>query len=193
MFLKKIISILFPINEIKKDLNFQYKIVDQIRNKYVLQMKNSRVTFKMNIYEIVDDKEILFNLEPVQASYIGREYFNYFKYLKSKQKVNSTLIIHDSSYLESTFGDYKIIDVNNRTLNMLLEEKSTGKRTIMDPRDLCLNMNIINKFDPSQAFYIGFHAALKMRKFPAVEKNNLIDINSKKSKLINKENHLDLN
>ncbi|MFT3741564.1 MAG: hypothetical protein QM752_02655 [Gammaproteobacteria bacterium] len=135
---------------------FFYKIIDNYNDKYVIQCANTSSIFYVKMVEILRDTEILYNLHPMQACYIGIEYSKNFDKSPTDNKNYSKFYETQLTHAEL------VLSYRDRKGDLCFIKKDTNERYIMDPRDIALSRELINKFDSSQAFYIGLFAGMKM-------------------------------
>ncbi|TLY46797.1 MAG: hypothetical protein E6K54_08060 [Gammaproteobacteria bacterium] len=150
-----------------------YKIVDQMpdKNIFILQCINTKAIFHLPLSNIVSDGDILYSLHPIQACYVGIEYAKSIKTASfisnkvAKKKINNQSVCR--------YGKYTLL-FQNREKQICFLDKLTDKEFLMDPADIAISQELIQEFDASQAFYIGFLAGVKInrtnRKIKSFEK-----------------------
>lgn len=163
-FLSSVISVIqkkYDVGETTHN-NVFYKIVasESINGKerYKIQCINTNAIFQMGICEIINDMEILQHLHPVQACYVGIEYAkNPFPitediFLKNIKKGGS---LHERStfHLKHQDREGKICFIDRRS----------DQEFLMDPKDIALSKELIEKFSSKQAFRIGIMAGQKIQ------------------------------
>lgn len=142
-----------------------YKIVDsyllESQEYYKVQCINTKAIMHVNLEEIVFDVDILYGLHPVQGCFIGIEYAKFIK--------STTSSVRNQESPQNMLRKYSTCRYGNNTLlyqdrNGLLgfECSLSGKEFLMDPRDIALSRELIEKFDVTQAFCIGVLAGLKL-------------------------------
>lgn len=135
-----------------------YKIVDATKEGFVLQCINTKAIFRLNINEIVFDRDILHGLHPIQACYVGIEYSKYFKKMNAPTPSKNNKVEEDFVF---RYGKYHL-HYQNRNGELCFVCEKTDQKFIMDPRDIALSEELIAEFDAAQAFYIGLWAGLKL-------------------------------
>lgn len=135
-----------------------YKIeeINECTNRIVISCQGKGVTLVSTIEDIGYDEYIVNFLPPHQACWIGYYFgkkWSIRKEDKNNAKKNS---LHHPNYHNS---DYKII-CQNRLGEIIYQNTHSGFVYKKDPIELAKSKTI-TKFNPSQAFYIGFLAALK--------------------------------
>lgn len=133
-----------------------YKIVDHSdeTSLYKLQCINTFSLFDSSLGEIVFDLDILHGLHPIQACYIAIEFSrkSHSEELKISSKKNTNI---------SRYGKYQLYS-EDRIGNIHFFDKFSKQELVMDPRDIALTEELIEEFDASEAFYIGFRAGRKL-------------------------------
>lgn len=181
--LKFVISkLLKSENKNSREKFIYYKIIDfiSIKNKFLVQCINSRVTFQANIADIVSDADILHGFHPIQASYIGIEYS---KYMKNNLLQNG--VTRNFKYLDSRYGEYDIL-YQDRKGNICFSQRATNKEFLEDPRNIVLASDLIGEFDASQAFYIGLMAGFKLYNSIRSPRNKYCPVKHSYLKLVKK-------
>ena len=124
----------------------------------------------MNIQEIVFDLDILHSLHPIQGCFVGIEFAKILKanannppFGEQYQKVITTYAICRAS-------DYSLL-YQDRKGFLGFECKQSGEQFLMDPRDIALSKESIEKFDTAHAFQIGVLAGLKFEN-PKIQHDN---------------------
>lgn len=147
-----------------------YKIVDYSEKNllYLLQCINTNALFRLKIEEIILDTDILYFLHPIQSCYVGLEYAKICRGKNLTQAFNRKYK-QPSCDLKPRYGNYYLLSQDRKGELCVVHEK-TGKEFIFDARDLVLSKELMQEFDASQAFQIGFLAGLKVNN-PLFSKN----------------------
>lgn len=141
-----------------------YKIVeaDEQGESYVLQCINTSTTLRATMNEIVLNKKILASFHPVQACYLGIEYSKYLQTPAGKEALDKNIKLNPNTYLLHRYGIYKM-HYEDRAGDIFFMCQKTKKSHLMDPRDIALSRELIEEFDATQAFYIGYLAGIKLK------------------------------
>lgn len=158
------------INIIRYDIlsyHFYYKIIDEIdEHNFKIQCKNSKTLFDASIYEIVFT-DILHNMDPVQACFIGARYSKVIKCKTEPMNFN----FPNENRTENLANCF--IKYQDRKGLICYFDFNTNKEHFCDPLTLASDDKLIANFSPEQAFYIGIFAGLKI----SAKKSNVICIN----------------
>lgn len=131
-----------------------YRIVGKTpESDYLLHCVNTSAVIAITINEIFHDKKILSGLSQKQACYLGIEY--YLSVNKNENFLSDFCIFNVNGLLSLKYYD--------RHGNVCFQDVKTKKEYCMDPRDIALSTDILNKFESIQAFYIGILCAIKRR------------------------------
>lgn len=130
-----------------------YRIVDSKSEKYFLQTINTKVIIKLNIFEIVNDRDILFALHPIQACYIGIRY----------SMLSNKPFDYDRDSI-FRYGKYRLCSTDRKG-HLSFECRKTHKKFTMNPCDIARSKEYIEEFDAVQAFLIGVNAGPRIKKF----------------------------
>lgn len=140
-----------------------YKIVDSSEEKheFTLQCIYTNAIFCVKLNHITLDMDILHGLHPIQACYIGIEYAMYLKKTKEAAIISEKKSSKLNNYSISRYGSFSL-QYLDRVGNLCFISHQTTEEFLMNPRDIALSIEIIQKFDAAQAFHIGFLAGIKM-------------------------------
>lgn len=150
--LSKLFKLYFP------EKNYLYKIeeINECSNRIVISCRGKGVTLVSTIDDIGYDEYIINFLPPHQACWIGY-YFGKKWNIDKEDKRNKKKC--NSQYPRHYDSNYKII-CQNRLGEIIFQNSHNGLVYKMEPIELAKSKTI-TKFNSSQAFYIGFLAALK--------------------------------
>lgn len=149
-----------------------YKIIDLNLNttdEYILQCINTKALFKLNLFDLVFDIDLLYSLHPIQACYIGMEYALRLKEKKEASTLSPKQQKQFQKHSVGRYGHYTLV-YQNREGNIGFQNKTTSKEFLMNPLDVALSEDLISEFDAAQAFYIGYLAGMKIN--PTPKKNS---------------------
>lgn len=135
-----------------------YKIeeINECSNQVSISCYGKGVTIITTIEDIGQDKHIINFLPPHQACWLGYYFGKNWDLKKEFRKKTYTDKLDVSCNINS---DYRII-CQNRQGEIIYQDSHTGSVFKMDPIELAKSKKI-TFFNASQAFYIGFLAALK--------------------------------
>lgn len=124
--------------------------------------RGSKTIVKMSFDEAIGDEELIKQLSPQQACYLGGYFGRAFRASINggkplKQRKNTSFSLSDKQ------GRYVILFLN-RNGDIGYYDKKTGQEIEEHPIKIANNKMIISRFDPSQACYIGIQAGLSMEK-----------------------------
>lgn len=131
-----------------------YKIVDTIKENYIIQCINTKATISASISDIVNDCQFLYALHPAQACYIGIKYAE--KSNRLKLSINH-LKFNARMQDISRYGKYALYSQERKKKFTFIDKENQTKFT-MNAQDIASSDDIINEFDSIQAFYIGLMA-----------------------------------
>ena len=167
--LKKTVSGLFcrTFYKSRSDKNhfILYKIVDSYlledTEYYKVQCINTKALLHITIEEIVFDWDILYALHPVQGCFVGIEYAKVIKSNHSHKQCHTKSHSMVNKHSTCRYGN-NILLYQDREGLLGFECTISGKKFLMDPRDIALSRELIEEFDVAQAFCIGVLAGLKL-------------------------------
>jgi len=173
MFLRRIKEYFFRMDDAAAmKRHVFYKIVDfkEEKNKYAIQCINTSAIFYAQIGDIVNDTDILYRLHPAQACYIGMEYAEIFY----KNQNHSTEKMNMKKFERISFSRYGVYNILylDREGNIAFFNKKTKEEYLMNPKDIALREELINRFDAQQAFYIGLNAGFKLKSSVKKQRKN---------------------
>lgn len=173
--------------KIKKDMRFQklkyiissfktiYKMTTS-KSKYnilelyidsreiTIQIKG-RILVKLKIDEAVD-VNLLKNLNPDQACWTG---FYYGKFLKTSKHISKRSNQNDF-FLDASLDRYEIrFETRNGSIGYI--DKFSKNEFTEHPIDIIKNKYVVERFGPTQAFYIGMLAGIHYEKLKAKKEN----------------------
>lgn len=151
-----ILSKFFKLYSFEKNHRYKIEEINECSNRVVISCRGKGVTLISTIEEIGFDEYIINFLPPHQACWIGY-YFGKQWSINKEDKKNTKKC--DSQYPKHHDSDYKII-CQNRLGEIIYQNSHSGLVYKTEPIELAKSKTI-TKFNPSQAFYIGFLAALK--------------------------------
>lgn len=148
-----------------RDNFITYRIITPKKNgnMHILQCSNTRNIFKKEINEIIYDNEILFKLPPSHSCYLG---IQFAKILQSQRAYKDLENGCKSKLAHKTihrYGKYCFY-YQDRSGKIFFIDTSTKEGFSMDPIEIVQSKDLINEFDASQSFYIGFAAGLSLKK-----------------------------
>ena len=143
----------------KKEGNLNFRI-DECKNGIVrFQFINTRQTHDIELSRVLEDTDYIIGLHPIEACYLGVE----FELLNvALTEAHKTKIEYISKLYR--FGELKYLS----TVPDLSGDKIRYKDIIHNeiyikcPIKLSKSLNLIDKFDPAQAFVIGIEAQKKI-------------------------------
>lgn len=141
---------------LKSKQNFvRYRIIGKKKSyEYEMQCINTKAIFKAQIGLIVNDRDILYSLDPIQSCYIGMEYTKYtqkFHEYPDEIRRSSERFINYSS---TRYGNYNIC-YQQRDGLICFECNKSQRQYIMPPHEIAFSKSLIEQFDAAQSFYIG--------------------------------------
>lgn len=139
---------------------YRVEEIDTIKKTAVIHCHGVRILLKLSINEIIKDATIIFNLSAIQAAYIGYYYGKLFE-----TNATENLYWQDKSnfMLRQAKGEYKILS-QERNGDITYINIASNIIFIENPMYIFQNKNIINKFDSSQACYIGVLVGINLTK-----------------------------
>lgn len=142
-----------------------YKIIMSSEDgiNHILQCSNMRNIFKKNITDIIYDKDILFSLPALQSCGLGIHYAKMLISSNERITVEKHLRENLNHQTMHRYGKYCLC-YQDRNGKIFFMDSCTEEGFFMDPVDIALCKDLINQFDASQSFYIGFSAGLSLRK-----------------------------
>ena len=170
-----------------------YEIVEETDNTYIytIRVKYFRSKFKIFIEELVNNKDILFNLPSIQTAYIGYEYSKF----QQENNIKNSVKFKDCDLpnIKSRYEFYEIVCLS-RNYDIVVKEIHSGITKNMDPRDVFLSKELLVKFDPAQAYFIGVYSFKKYdlnKNNPNIKiKNNVIDFTLKRKLKSQRSNYI---
>jgi hypothetical protein len=149
--LSKFFKLYFP------EKNYLYKIeeIDEFSNRIVISCRGKGVTLVSTIEDVGYDEYIINFLPPHQACWVGYYFGKKWNINKEDKRNKKKFNSHPKHY----DSNYKII-CQNRLGEIIFQNAQSGSVYKMEPIELAKSKTI-TKFNSSQAFYVGFLAALK--------------------------------
>jgi len=162
IWLFKLLSSIFRniFNLYRQDRNYIYKIeeINECSNRVVLSCTGKGATLIIDIDSIGNDDYIINFLPPHHACWLGYHYGKIW-YLQREKKIHLKQCHSACSDYFDYDSKFKII-YQNRLGEIVYQNTQNGSIQKMDLLELAKS-KVISKFNSSQAFYIGFLAALK--------------------------------
>lgn len=151
-----------------------YRIVDSStennEERYKLQCTYTKAILDLRIQEIVFDLDILHGLHPIQGCFVGIEFAKFLKANTRNTQLDERYQRITATYTICRTSDYDLLYQDRKGL-IGFECKKTEELFLMDPRDIALSKNIIEKFNTAHAFQIGVLAGLKFDN-PKIQNEN---------------------
>ena len=135
--------------------------IDPVNYQVLLQIKGKRAVFSTNFVDIMESKSMLQSISALDACCIG---FHYGRSSRSFSKKRASFISNFSFSMDHSFGQYRLISENGFTGEIKYIDKIYKKEFVELPTAVVQSSYIINKFDPTQACYIGFLAGIMIEK-----------------------------
>lgn len=132
-----------------------YRIVSYKNKLIEFQYINSRVTFFLDLEDIIFRQDILYCLNPLQSCFIGVEYSKY--YTLNNRNIYSKNKYNQYNFLVHRYGKYKICYQDTRSKEICFIDNNNNE-IFMDPIKIAIKNELIEEFDAAQSFYIGFQA-----------------------------------
>ena len=152
-----------------------YRIVDSNtengEERYKLQCTYTKAILDLNIQEIVFDLDILHGLHPIQGCFVGIEFAKILKVNASNPQFSEQYQKITTTYAICRACEYSLL-YQDRKGFLGFECKQNGEQFLMDPRDIALSKESIEKFDTAHAFQIGVLAGLKFEN-PKIQHENV--------------------
>lgn len=158
---KRIYEFFFVAKECNKKeflLNFR---IDQCENGIVkFQMINTRQIFTVKLHEVIENIDYILGLHPSESCFLGVEFQNANFELSNQHFERIDYISKLYRY-----GSLKYLSMNPDISGQKVRYKSLEENKIFFkcPIKLAKDQNLIDKFDPAQAFIIGIEAAKKIQ------------------------------
>ncbi|RJT69303.1 phosphoheptose isomerase, partial [Legionella taurinensis] len=150
---------------------YRVEEINECTNQVVISCHGKGVTIITTIEDIGQDKYIICSLPPHQACWLG---YYFGKNWNVRKEFGNKLYTDESEIYCDKNSDYRII-YQDRYGEITYQNSYTGLVSKMDPIELAKSKKI-TLFNASQAFYIGFLAALKngkdIRKKPQLRTSN---------------------
>ncbi len=160
-FFLKLRKIYFQVKPLSPSGFVFYKIISKSKKKlYILQCLYSKSIFYASISELINNKFLLYRLHPLQACFLGIEYAAYLRTQPSEKryKIKPSELEDDNNLDHVTFE----LKYQDRTGNLYYINLHTKEEFINSAKELAFSDQLISKFHPEQAFYIGICAGLKI-------------------------------
>ena len=174
--IKKITRFLSEISyKLKKEQQIFFKIVDINDDVVELQIKGKTSSMKKNVLDVIYETYIISRLSPLDACSLGIFYGYNMKNLCLEKNPNSPLLCLSNE------GRYRLIS-ENRNKDIEFTDTKTHETFCKCPIATVKDYQIIEKFDPTQACYIGILAGIKTDKLEnkTTHKNNVVPISGSK-------------
>lgn len=127
----------------------------------VLKCLNSSALLKDKLPKIINDKDILSGLEPIEACWLG---YYYGKAIQKKSGQEKKKLESNVSLLMQNKRGKLLIYSFNRGGTISYLDTETKLTITEDPLLIAKNPDLINQFDPTQACYIGILSGLQIQK-----------------------------
>ena len=157
--LSKLIKLIINFSKsysINKKFIYKIEEINTQLDRVVLSCRGKGATIVTTIHDISQDEYIINGLPPHHACWIG--YYYGKNWLITRELVNCEKSSF-SLYPKHFDSNYKII-CQNRTGDIVYQNIKSGIVYNLEPMALAKS-KIIAKFNSSQAFYVGFLAAIK--------------------------------
>ncbi len=182
--IKKFTTLLLEVlYRIKKEQKVFFRIVDMDNGVVELHVKGKTSSMKKNVLNVIYETHIISGLSSPDACSLGVFYGYNLKGLFSGRNFNYPLLCISNE------GRYRLMS-ENREGNIEFIDTKTMEKFVKCPIAIAKDYQIIEKFDPTQACYIGILAGIKKHKLESNQQkttyeNNVVPIfNSKKSNII---------
>lgn len=133
--------------------------IDIIKRRVIIHCRGSSSVIKINLEEMIYDEILISNLPSVQAAWIGYYYGMYYNDFKSFQ--TEKICMYES------FSDANCecsIIMLDRKGNIIYFDKTQNINYVSTPLMILKSRDLINKFKPMQAFYIGILSGVSINK-----------------------------
>jgi len=155
--LKKLVS---PYIFYTRKHESRIKHIDFIKNEVKIFISGVKVPIILRYSEILEDNWIFSQLSPKHAALIGHHHGMYiYNYQNKSNYPNVPLNCFESNIT----GAYTLLSLD-RDANITYLDRVRGVQNIMSPHQMILNKNVINKFPPLQACYIGILSGIARAK-----------------------------
>lgn len=174
--IKRFISLLLEASsQIKKEQKVFFRIVDVNDGVVELHIKGKTSSMKKDILDVIYETYIISGLSSLDACSLGIYYGYNLKNLYSGRNSNYPLLCISNE------GRYRLMS-ENRNGNIEFIDTKTNEKFCKCPIATSKNYQIIEKFDPTQACYIGILAGIKTHKLEnkTVFENNIVSISNAK-------------
>lgn len=153
---------IFQLFTIKLSYSCRIEEIDTKKQSVAVTYRGVKTIIKMSFYEAICDTELIAQLSPIQACYLGGYYG---RALRSSLEGRQTLRPEKnmSFLLNDLQGRYKIIFLN-RDGNIGYYDKKTDQEFVEHPVVIANNKLLLSRFDPNQACYIGIEAGMSIEK-----------------------------
>jgi len=122
-----------------------YKVVNFIEDMYVIQCINTKSVLYMSLKKF--DYDFVYGLHPIQSCFMGMRYASFLKHNKA---INVQI-----KKLLSRYGKYDI-QYQDRDKKIRFVNKISRLVYVMYPQEIIYRNDLLNNFDSSQTFYLGF-------------------------------------
>lgn len=151
------------IELLKKSQEYPCRVeeIDIVRKQVVIYCHGSRPTVYLPISDTVSDMSIISNLPPIQASWVG--YFYGKLYWETLVKGGNHIKMSKTFTLglSHSKGRYKLIG-SERNGDLSYVDTIDKKLLTENPAKMLMNKHLIQRFDSSQACYIGILAGINI-------------------------------
>lgn len=163
--LSKIRSIIkFICYQIATEWRIKYRIVelDIKKQRVIFNVKRRSLILKYNFSEVINEMWIIEALAIEEAALLGYFYGRCYR-LSQANKQSISKPNTSSLLLKNNTGIYKIL-YHQRDGNIAYTDCHTQESFLANPYSIIRNPHVLNKFDPTQAFYIGILAGFNLER-----------------------------
>lgn len=157
-------------NAIKKLMQHEQPLcrleaIDLVKKIAIINCRYISTSIKISLAEIIYDQILISNLLSKQAAWIG--YYcgiNYRQSINNDRKKHNVIIpLMDENY------EYMIVAIDRKG-NLTYFDKTNNLNCVTTPLLILKTKDLLNKFSPIQAYYIGMLSGLSMDKNTIINK-----------------------
>ena len=169
--------------------NITYRIaeIDTQNHVFSLQVKGRNLLITKDFFETISTENLIQNMSSLDASSIGFYCARLFYSSKSSSKTSEKNSFNFPFALTHQYGRYELIGQDLRTQEITYVDKVHRTQFKELPTAVIQSDYIINKFDPTQACYIGVLAGRLVEKTAAKDKTQSVEA---VEQLLQKKPHL---
>lgn len=143
--------------------------IDLVRNVIVIHCRGVDAPIKLSFDEIINDSVMLSNFSSKHASWIGYYYGKYYKGLVN-QKRHCNIPF---SFSQTTPHEKCSVTMVTRHGNLVYVNHATNTTHTMHPIRIMANKDLIMRFEPMQACYIGILSGISEEKISNPKSSSL--------------------